>query len=80
MSTYEREKAVERLEQAEREEGQVNNRYEAAKGTGRELSAGTELRGAREDVRARFRWLEWVESNGQGPGRRQPAIEELRAR
>jgi hypothetical protein len=80
MPTYEHEKAVERLEQAEREEGRLTERYEAAKGTGLELSAGTELRGAREDVRARSRWLEWVESNGRGPDRGQSAIEELRTR
>jgi hypothetical protein len=79
VSTYEHEKGVQRLEQAEREEGRLIKRYEAANGTGREVSAGTELRGAREDVRARSRWLGWVESSGQGPGRRQPAIEELRA-
>jgi hypothetical protein len=80
MATYEHENAVERLEQAELEEGRLTKGYDAAKGTGRELSAGAELRGAREDVSARSRWLEWVESNERGPGGRQPAIEELRAR
>ncbi len=69
MSTYEHEKATERLEQAEREHDRLTDRRDAAKGTDNELSAETELRGAREHAQARARWLDWVGSEGpaQGP-------------
>ena len=82
MSTYEHEKATERLEQAEREQERLAGRRDAAKGTGHELSAETELRGAREDAQARTRWLDWVESEGEQVREDSsgPPLEELRPR
>lgn len=79
MASDEREKARERLGQAQREQDRLNDRCDAAEGPAGELSAHTELRGARDETTARGRWLEWVES-GQSPTPDVAALEELRPR
>jgi hypothetical protein len=80
MSIDQRGRAVERLEQAEREQERLTERYASAGAKGGSLRADTELRGAREETDARRRWLEWVESDGQGSGQSQAVLEELGSR
>lgn len=80
MASDEREKAWERLGEAQREQDRLSDRCDAAEGTAGELSAHTELRGARDETTARGRWLEWVESEGQSARPDVAALEELRPR
>jgi hypothetical protein len=76
----EHDKAVERLHEAERAHERLTDRDEAPESTSTELSNETELRGAREEIEARERWLAWVDSDGEGGRQSTPALEDLRAR
>jgi hypothetical protein len=52
--------AVRRLDEALETWWRMEDAYRTAIGTANELAAWTRLRGAREDVSARERWLRWV--------------------
>ena len=63
MSEHEHSRAVDRLSAARDERARLVNWYSAAAASQGDLSAQTELHGAREEVTARERWLESVDSD-----------------
>jgi hypothetical protein len=81
MCDHEHQRAVGRLSAARAERGRLADEYTAAAASQGHVSAQTELRGARAEVTARERWLEWLESDGPvGLTVRQPPVQELGAR
>ncbi len=54
-------KATDRLNTALDEEARLTGRYDAAVGTGSEMSAYAQLRGAGEQVAAREAWVKWLD-------------------
>jgi hypothetical protein len=54
-------RARERVDVAANERARLRDEHQRAKGTSRELQAGTSLRAADDEVAARERWLRWVE-------------------
>lgn len=80
MCDYERDRAVGRLSAARAERGRLDDEHGGVAASKGDLSAQSELRGAREEVTARERWLEWVDSDGEGGRESTPALEDLRAR
>ena len=78
MPDHEHNQAVDRLSAARAESGRLEDEHKAVEDS---LSVQTELRGAREEVTARERWLEWVDSDEAAGSRDgQPPVEELDAR
>ena len=81
MPDNEHNRAVDRLSAARAEHGRLDDEHKAAAADQGGLSAQTELRGAREEVTARERWLEWVDSDeAVGSRDAQPPVEELDTR
>ena len=66
MTTDARESGIRRLADALQERKRANERYEAALGTAKQLSAYARLRGADDQVSARQAWLERVEKGSAG--------------
>ena len=56
-------KATDRLNTALDEQSRLTGRYEAAAGTGSEMSAYSQLREANEQVAAREAWVKWVDKD-----------------
>jgi hypothetical protein len=60
MGRTERDRATQRLEDAVQEQDRVRGLFVSAIGTLSEFSAYSRLRTAREEVRARQAWVNWV--------------------
>jgi len=81
MCDHEHDRAVGRLSAARGESERLAGEYRAVASGQLDVLAHTELRGAREEVTARERWLEWVDSDGPiGSGLQQSTVEKLEAR
>ncbi len=57
----ERGRATGRLEAALGEQDRLTQRYDAARGTSREMTAYADLREAGEQVAARDAWVKWLD-------------------
>ena len=55
--------ALERLDTASTERSRLRDENERARGTPRELQADVSLQAANDDVAARQRWLQWLETS-----------------
>jgi hypothetical protein len=82
MTGEEHDTALQRLDAALREQDRLGDRYDAAMGTSSELSSYMRLRAAGDEVTARGRWLDWVESDQQLVARNgsEVPVEDLAAR